>query len=208
MRLLVRAVKPRPKTKGAASSTAKAVRVADGKIAVRPVTIESWKDFVGLFEIKGSPHYCWCTPYRLRDARHLDHAEKKSLMKGLVADEIPIGVLAFEGDEPIGWCSIAPRETYVRLERARTMPRMTPVASSTWTVLCFFVPRSRRKRGVTQALLEGAVAYARDHGAQIVEGYPFDTAGISSTHRGHSHVFEAAGFRQEGKRWARVIRRA
>jgi GNAT superfamily N-acetyltransferase len=201
-------VKPLSKTKRAASSTAEAVRVAaGGKIVVRPVTVENWKDFVSLFETKGSPHYCWCTPYRTRDARHLDDAEKKSLMKGLVGDGIPIGVVAFEGDEPIGWCSIAPRETYARLERSRTMPRVTPAATSTWSVLCFFVPRSRRKRGVTLALLEGAVAYARDHGAQIVEGYPFDTAGISSTHRGHSHAFKAAGFQQEGKRWARVIRK-
>lgn len=153
-----------------------------------------------LFESKGAPHYCWCTPYRTRDARHLDNAEKKHLMKSLVGVHAPIGVLAFEGDEPIGWCSIAPRETYVRLEKSRTMPRVTPPTTSTWSVLCFFVPRSRRKQGVTHALLAGAVAYAWEHGAKVVEGYPFDTAGISSTHRGHSRVFKAAGFRQDGRR--------
>lgn len=176
-----------------------------GKIAVRPVTGDNWNDFVRLFESKGAPHYCWCSTYRAPAARHLDNDEKKTWMKGLVGRQIPVGVLAFAGDEPIGWCSIAPRETYVRLEKSRTMPRATPPTTSTWSVLCFFVVRARRQQGVTRALLEGAVAYAKQHGAEVVEGYPFDTAGISSTHRGHSTAFKAAGFHKDGKRWSRRI---
>ena len=110
-------------------------------------------------------------------------------------------MLAYEGGAPVGWCSIAPRETYVKLARSRTMPRRTPAATPTWTVLCFFVQRSRRGRGVSVALLRGGVGYAIDQGAAIIEGYPHDTAGISSTHRGHSAVFRAAGFRPVAGRW-------
>ena len=69
-----------------------------------------------------------------------------------------------------------------------------------------FVPRPHRGQGVTNALLEGAVAYAREHGAKVVEGYPFDTMGISSTHRGHARVFRTAGFEQEGRRSTRSVR--
>ena len=68
-----------------------------------------------------------------------------------------------------------------------------------------FVPRSHRQQGVTRALLEGAVAYAKKLGARVVEGYPFDTAGITATHRGHSSVFEAVRFRPNGSRWVRHI---
>jgi GNAT superfamily N-acetyltransferase len=167
---------------------------------VRPVTSESWEAFERLFEAKGSPHHCWCALYRSRG--RLTSAEKRACTRSLVAARTPIGVLAYAGDEPIGWCSVAPRETYVRLERSRTMPRETPVATTTWTVLCFFVPRRHRKQDVARALLDGAVAYARTRGAEVVEAYPFDTAGISSTHRGHSSLFRAAGFRQEGTRWS------
>jgi GNAT superfamily N-acetyltransferase len=81
------------------------------------------------------------------------------------------------------------------------MPRATPPTTPTWTILCFFVARSHRGRGVAHVLAEGAVAYARARGAALVEGYPFDTAGISSTHRGHSRIFKAAGFEPAGKRW-------
>ena len=29
---------------------------------------------------------------------------------------------AFQGSEPVGWCSVAPRTTYEKLARSRTMP--------------------------------------------------------------------------------------
>lgn len=175
-------------------------------IEVRPVTKENWEDFVRLFEAKGGPHYCWCAARRFRGTREMGEAQKQAAMIGLVESGTPIGVLAYDSDEPIGWCSIAPRETYAQLGRSRTMPRVTPPATSTWTILCFFVARPHRDQGVTHALLDGAVAYAKQQGAKVVEGYPFDTAGISSTHRGHSRVFEAARFQSEGKRWYRRFR--
>jgi GNAT superfamily N-acetyltransferase len=175
------------------------------RIDVRPVTGDNWKDFARLFEARGSPHYCWCTPYRFRDAHEKSSVEKKVGMRELVSRRVPIGVLAYEGDEPVGWCSIAPRETYVKLERSRTMPRATPPETPTWVVLCFFVTRQHRGRGITKALLRAAIAYARSQGARIVEGYPYDTAGVSSTHRGHSSVFKAARFRRDGSRWVLTL---
>jgi len=128
-------------------------------------------------------------------------------MRRLVAEQTPVGVLAYDGDEPVGWCSIAPRETYVRLERSKTMARATPLATPTWTVLCFFVARSHRHQDVTRALLQGAVAHAKKLGARVVEGYPFDSAGITATHRGHSSVFAAVRFRPDGARWMRELTR-
>jgi GNAT superfamily N-acetyltransferase len=175
------------------------------RIRVDPVTNETWDEFCRLFEAKGAPHYCWCTSYRVRNAAELSGVQKKACMRSLVDSRLPIGVLACKGDEPIGWCSVAPRETYARLERSRTMPRATAPVTPTWTILCFFVARSHRKQHVGQALLEGALAYARRQGAEVIEGYPYDTAGVSSTHRGHSSLFRSAGFQIDGKRWFRRL---
>lgn len=177
-------------------------------IRLETVTSENWQTFSRLFEARGSPHYCWCTSYRVRNASELTAAQKKALMRSSVHSGVPIGVVACIGDEPIGWCSVAPRETYIRLERSRTMPRATPPATSTWTILCFFVARRYRNQHVSLALLEGAVAYARRHGAEVVEGYPFDTSGVSSTHRGHSAMFASAGFQIAGKRCFRRLSRS
>jgi GNAT superfamily N-acetyltransferase len=179
------------------------------KVQVRPVTRANWRDFERLFEAKGSPHYCWCAPYRSDGREHSSNAGRKACMRKLVDAGTPVGVLAYDGDEPIGWCSIAPRESYVKLRRSRTMPRVTAPDTPTWVVLCFFVVRAWRKQRLAHELLKGAVAYARSQGAQVVEGYPFDSAGISATHQGHSSVFEALRFRQDDgeRRFALRLRR-
>jgi GNAT superfamily N-acetyltransferase len=171
------------------------------RIVVRPVTASTWDDFVQLFESRGSPHYCWCTVHRFADAHQMDGAAKKAAMRALVKEAVPIGVLAYSAGVAVGWCSVAPRESYVKLRRSRTMARVTDDATPTWVVLCFFVARSARGTGVMRALLRGAVKAARAAGAQVIEGYPHDTAGISSTHRGRSSAFAAAGFVQDGARW-------
>ncbi|MEM7346629.1 MAG: GNAT family N-acetyltransferase [Chloroflexota bacterium] len=112
-----------------------------------------------------------------------------------------MGVLAYDEAQPVGWCSVAPRQTYQKLERSRTMPRVTHPEIVTWSVLCFFVHRKYRGHQVASTLLEGAVAYALSEGAQVIEGYPFDSAGITATHRGHSRIFEKAGFQRDDNRW-------
>jgi len=167
---------------------------------VLPVSAANWKDFAALFGARGAPHYCWCTPYRFREAPDMSKPDKQQAMRRLVQGGTPIGVLAYDGDTPVGWCSVAPRESYVKLARSRTMPRVSD--EPTWTVLCFFVQRSHRGRGVSHALLAGALRAAREQGARVVEGYPYDTAGISSTHRGTSRLFRALGFMRRGTRWS------
>jgi len=173
-------------------------------IRTQPVTRDTWPDFAELFETKGCPHFCWCTIYRMPKHGDAEKAAKKKFMHDMVSAGTPIGILAYDGDEPIGWCSAAPRESY-SLQRSRTMPRVTPDDVPTWTVLWFFVKRPHRKAGVTKTLLEAAITYARTSGAKVIEAYPADVAGVVTTHRGHSSVFAAAGFKADGKRWFRIL---
>ena len=54
--------------------------------------------------------------------------------------------------------------------------------------------------GSSHALLAGAVAFARDHGAPAIEGYPVDNAGrkvdLTMAYVGTRALFERAGFRK------------
>lgn len=104
----------------------------------------------------------------------------------------PVGLLAYEGGEPVGWCSVAPRETYERLERSRTMPRVDPAAI--FSIVCFFVPRSHRRQGVPVALLDAAIDTAAAAGADVLEAYPARPRGPGYRFMGSRALFEGAGF--------------
>jgi GNAT superfamily N-acetyltransferase len=91
-------------------------------------------------------------------------------MKALVESGVIPGLLAYEGDEPVGWCSIAPREEFPTLNRSRILKSVDD--QPVWSVVCFFVARGRRRTGLTVQLLRAAIDYAGSHGAMHVEGYP------------------------------------
>lgn len=93
-------------------------------------------------------------------------------MKKLVeAGEVP-GLLAYADDQPVGWCAVAPREAYPVLENSRTLRRVDD--KPVWSVVCFFVARRFRGKGVARELLRAAVDYGKRKGAKIVEGYPVE----------------------------------
>ena len=70
-----------------------------------------------------------------------------------------------------------------------------------WSIVCFVVRPAFRRQGLMHELLEGAVAHAAAHGAEVVEGYPVSIGGgdrvdVISGYVGTSRLFEAAGFTQ------------
>lgn len=170
---------------------------------VLPITLENWDDLVQLFGGRGNPGYCWCMTWRISSTefRGLESDGRKRALRERVSDETPIGLLAYEGEKPVGWCSVAPRETYGRLERSRSIPRIDERV--TWSVVCFYLDRSVRGQGLVPVILRKAVSYAADHGAQIVEGYPVEpevdehgnwAPARSYRFMGYVSSFEKAGF--------------
>jgi len=100
-------------------------------------------------------------------------AGNRRLMKRLVDNgKRPPGLLAYVDGEPVGWISIEPREVFTKLSRSRVL---APVDDKpVWSIVCFFVRRDHRNRGLSVALIESAVEYAREQGARLVEGYPVE----------------------------------
>jgi GNAT superfamily N-acetyltransferase len=107
-----------------------------------------------------------------------------------------VGLLAYAQGQPVGWCAIAPRESYPVLERSRILKRVD--AALVWSVVCFFVSKAFRGKGVTTVLLRAAVEYAGQHRARIVEGYPIEprTPRIPTVFAwiGLASAFQQAGF--------------
>lgn len=136
---------------------------------------------------------CLCMAYRNSS---LGLEERRSYMQGECATEPGPGVLAYLDGEPAGWCSIAPRTTYRRLMRSRTIPHVDD--RDPWSAVCFVVRAGFRKRGLMHDLLDGAVAHAADNGAAVVEGYPADVGDdrvdVISGYVGTTRLFEQHGF--------------
>ena len=141
-------------------------------IRIEPLTAERWADLGVLFGPRGACGGCWCMFWRQTRAQFETRkgaANRRAFRRLVVAGPAP-GLLAYAGGEPVGWCALAPRESYARLARSRTL--RGPEAQGIWSLTCFFVQRRFRRQGLSVALLKAAGAYAAKQGARLLEGYP------------------------------------
>ena len=67
-----------------------------------------------------------------------------------------------------------------------------------WSLWCVRVRPGHRGEGISHALVEGAVEFARDGGAPAIEAYPVDNKGekvdLTMAYVGTRRLFEKAGF--------------
>ncbi|HMP03678.1 MAG TPA: GNAT family N-acetyltransferase [Gemmatales bacterium] len=137
----------------------------------------------------------WWRLSRAEFNRHKGEANKQS-MKELVASGATVGILAYAEGEPIGWCGVAPRESYPVLERSRVLKRIDD--EPVWSVTCLFVKKDWRKRRVSVRLLRAAIDYVRACGGSVVEGYPVEPKAVQMPDvfawTGLVSAFKRAGF--------------
>ena len=168
-------------------------------LTFHPLTPERWPDLERLFGPNGAYSGCWCMFWRQTgpEWHGCDAPGRKKAFKAICTKgDRPPGVIAFRGDEPIGWVAIAPRAEYERLAKARVLVPLDdrPV----WSITCFFIHRSARRQGLMEKLIGAAVDFAGDHGATIVEAYPRPVIGKQASatlYVGTVSVFERAGFK-------------
>lgn len=191
---------------GAASKNSKLGRTPKaGKSAFQfhPLTADRWADLEALFGPRGACAGCWCMFFRLPRAEYEQgkSGANRKAFKRLVHSGEPCGLLAYVDGAPVGWCAIAPRAVYPRLDRARVSKPIDD--QPVWSVTCFFIDKSARGKGLSVALLEAAVQYAKRLGARIIEGYPVDpTDRYADTfaYVGLAATFKKAGFVEVARR--------
>ena len=178
------------------------------EIECRTLTPGRWDDLLELFGERGAYSGCWCMFFRTRQAefdegaRNKGRGNRRAFKKLIDSRKVP-GLLAYLDGRPVGWCSVAPRSEFGRVERS---PTTKPVddESGVWSIVCFYIDRHHRGRRVASALLAGAVEHARKKGARIVEGYPIDSSvrkvPNSEGYFGFQSMFEAAGFEEVARR--------
>ncbi len=175
------------------------------KVDVRPLTIERWKDVVELFNRPGAsiPRGCWCMYYRKTGGHGGvgQGAANRRGLKSLVDRGYVPGLIAYADGRPVGWISLSPREGYPRLGPS---PVMKPVDDKpVWSIVCFFVDREARRKRISEALLKGAMNYARSQGARLLEAYPVDKDEPSNPDFmwfGAKTMYDRAGFKEVARR--------
>jgi ribosomal protein S18 acetylase RimI-like enzyme len=177
-------------------------------LVVRPLTRSRWSDLEAIFNTKGCSvaRGCWCMFYRrsgqIETAPGLTRAQsnRAELLALVEAGETP-GLIGYRGKTPVGWVSLGPRDDYPKLRRSVVMKPVDdrPV----WSIICFVVPAQYRGEGVARALLDGAIAYAKKKGVELLEAYPVDKRGRANDDSmwfGAKSMYDAAGFDEVARR--------
>lgn len=168
-----------------------------------PLTPDRLPDFETLFGPSGACYGCWCTHFRLRPKTReaLDGAAKKGIMFDRVRAGPPPGLLAYEGDNAIGWMQIGPRADIPEWNNPRRSSTPLDDApaddASVWAISCFFFKTKARGQGLSHKMVSAGLDWARQNGARLVEASPMDRAKTSKSiglFVGSTSVFEAAGF--------------
>ncbi len=166
-------------------------------IEVRPATV--FDDIAAVVGPKRpDASVCWCLSYRLtssKENRDLVGPARGERVAQLVREDPPPGVLAYDGDEVVGWAGVHPRAD-TSFATNRKIPHVDDL--DVWSVWCIRVRPGHRKQGVSHHLLAGAVEFARSYGAPAIEGYPVDNRGekvdLTMAYVGTRGLFERAGF--------------
>lgn len=173
------------------------------QLSFHPLTPDLWTDFEHLFGPRGACGGCWCTFWKLRGKAYEENTGEpaRQMQKLIVESGTVPGLLAFSGDEPVGWIAVEPRPTYERLAHSRILKPVDE--AEVWSVTCFFVAKQARRQGLTVELLKAAVEYVRKQGGEIVEGYPVDTdkeMPAPFVYHGTAAAFHKAGFVEVARR--------
>ncbi|MGH9214682.1 MAG: GNAT family N-acetyltransferase [Acidimicrobiales bacterium] len=178
-------------------------------VEVHPVTPDRWDDLAALAGERGFTSGCWCMWWRVT-SKEFEQRHGTGLrqdLNDLVATGPEPGLLAYVDGEPAGWVALAPREEYPRLDRSPKLRRLDD--QPVWSITCFTIGRRHRRRGLAAELLDAAVDFARERGAEVVEAYPIDTGGAKRSsadlYTGTVAMFERAGFEEVARRSGRPI---
>jgi GNAT superfamily N-acetyltransferase len=176
------------------------------EFTARPLTEATWDDLVALFDLPGGSivRGCWCMFYRRSGAVSVSAAaapDNKEQLHQLVRGGRVPGLVGYLDESPVGWISLGPRTDYAKLRRS---PIMKPVDDQeVWSVVCTFVAKRHRGKGLQHRLLGAAIDHAQQRDVAVLEAYPVDKPERSHDDFmffGSRSLYEAAGFTEVVRR--------
>jgi GNAT superfamily N-acetyltransferase len=179
--------------------------------AVKYLDESTWPDFARLVEKhNGVWGGCWCICFH-EQIKGEDHRTRKEC---LVREGRAHAALVYDGPNAIGWCQFGRTDELPAINR-RKQYDLGLTQFPDWRITCFFVDKQYRKKGVAVLALEGALKEIARQGGGVVESYPEDVEGRSTSssflYNGTVAMFERQGFRKDrqiGKNHWVVIKEA
>ena len=182
------------------------------EVRVVPANQATWDDLATIFEAvkrHGSPCYCQRLKIRDRDWNAIGAEERAHQLRvqtgcGERDEGSTSGLVAYVGNEPVGWCAIEPRFEYPQLRTNRIVWAQRDENKDdrdAWALTCIIIRRGYRRTGLTYPMVIAAVTHAKASGARAIEAYPMVTTPDTEIMWGELHVgplgpFIAAGFRE------------
>lgn len=170
-------------------------------LRIEPLTEPQMEDFAAVVNPNHRQKHCWCLSHRLsaQEIRERGGEDRYEAMCSLAREKIAPGVIAYLGDQPVGWCSISPRAQIPKLENSKLIRPVDDLR--VWSIICMVVRGGYRRRGVNRQMVLGALDYAKSLGAPAVEAYPVDPDGrmdLTMAFVGTRTMFEEVGFEVVG----------
>jgi GNAT superfamily N-acetyltransferase len=168
-----------------------------------PLTPDRWDDFMAVMGPNGASGGCWCMYWRAhsKDWGSMLKEPNRLAMKAIVDEGREPGLIGYVDGTPAAWVSLGPRDDFPTLNRSRILKRVDD--QPVWAIVCFFIHRNYRRKGMMLQLINAAVDYARSKGAKIVEAYPTEPEKkmeSSSLFMGVIDPFIEAGFVEAARR--------
>jgi len=143
----------------------------------------------------------WWRLKRSEFERQKGEGNRKAMKAIVDSGEVP-GILAYTGNVPVGWCSVAPRPSFPVLNRSRILKKID--VSPVWSIVCFFVDKNYRNKGLSVQLLQAVIEYVKKRGGTVLEGYPVepkkDKMPAAFAWTGLASAFRKAGFLEVARR--------
>ena len=197
------AERPATATDGSTKRPRTPPQISPDQLTIVPANEATWADLQTLFGSRGDPARCWCQRFRMSPGEswasegpdELSTRLREQTACGQPEAATTTGLVAYVDGKPVGWCAVAPRPDHLRLLRNNRVPwvgRDEDKSDSTvWALTCFLTRAGHGRRGISHALAEAAVDFARARGARAIEGYP-DL--VEGGHVGTRETFARAGF--------------
>ena len=170
-------------------------------VSIRPLTAPFLGDLRSLFDTSRTTSGCYCMWFLIpaKECHAGWQGGNATAFEASTRDSaLPMGLLAYVDEQPVGWCAAGPRERYARALRSPVLRGHDPAEDDrVWLVPCFFIKVGFRRRGITRALLHSAVELAAANGATAVEGFPLageKRRGSGEAFLGVEPLFASCGF--------------